>query len=258
MKTDSGVLRVLLVDDDEEDYFIARDLFEDIEHFDAEVEWIDTYEGAIEAFSEERHDVYFLDYHLGARDGLELLQDAISLGVTRPIIMLTGQGGRDVDLEAMKLGAYDYLIKGRITPAQLERSIRYALQHAASTEALRRTVQISSALLTVVSRLDQGVMITDPLQDDNPLVYVNDHFLTMTGYTRGEVLGRNPRFLQGPESEPTEIERMAHALSTGQPYFGTMRNYRADGTVYDNQLEIIPVRDVEGHISKYISLCREV
>ncbi|MEM1349881.1 MAG: PAS domain-containing protein [Myxococcota bacterium] len=257
MTKNLGVLRVLLVDDDEEDYLIARELFEDIEHFEADVEWLDTYERGIEAIGEERHDVYFLDYHLGARDGLELLQDAISLGVTRPIIMLTGQGGRDVDLEAMKLGAYDYLIKGRITSAQLERSIRYALQHSASTEALRRTVQISSALLTVVSRIDQGVMITDPLQDDNPVVYVNERFLQMTGYGRGEFLGRNPRFLQGPETEPAEIERMAQAMGTGQPYVGVMSNYRADGTVFRNHLEIVPVRDDEGHISKYVSLCRE-
>ncbi len=209
----------------------------------------------MEAISAKRHDVYLFDYHLGRHDGLELLRKAITLGLQSPVIMLTGQGGRVVDLEAMELGAYDYLIKGQITPNMLERAIRYALQHADSTVALRQTVQISSALLTAINHLDRGVMITDPLQDDNPVIFVNDFFLEMTRYARHEDLGRNSRFLQGAATDPREVTRMNQAITQGEIFQGRLHNYRKSGEVFLNELVIFPVRDNDGKISKFVSLC---
>lgn len=69
-----------------------------------------------------------VDYRLGAHDGLSLLRTIRSEGLTLPVILLTGQGDLQVDLEAMAAGAWDYLIKGQIDAQQLERSIRYAVE----------------------------------------------------------------------------------------------------------------------------------
>lgn len=250
-------MRVLLVDDDEEDYMIARDLFEDIEHGAYALDWVGEYEEALEVIGQRAHDVYLFDYHLGARDGLELLQDALKLGTRAPIIMLTGQGGRDVDVTAMELGAYDYLVKGQITGQVLERALRYAVQHAESTEALRSTVRISSALLAAVNRVEHGVMISDPLQEDEPLIFVNEHFLDMTGYARGDVLGRNARFLQGPETDPAEMQAMRERIAAREPYHGVVTNHRADGSAFRWDLSLYPVFDARDDLVHLVGVCKE-
>ncbi len=98
---------------------------------------------AIETLLCGRHELCFLDYHLGARTGLELLREALARGCRTPIIMLTGNGDSEVDVMAMEAGAADYLIKGRFGGPHLERSIRYAIGFAVerhqALEALRRS-----------------------------------------------------------------------------------------------------------------------
>ena len=107
------LVRVLIVDDDEDDYVITRDLLADVEGQEYELQWVSSYEGALKWIALNRHDVYFLDYRLGERNGLELLQEAIANGCKAPMILLTGQGDYLVAKEAIKAGAMAYLIKGR-------------------------------------------------------------------------------------------------------------------------------------------------
>ena len=92
---------------------------------------------ALEMMAGQEYDVYLLDYRLGSGTGVELLRAARQRGSQAPIIMLTGQGDREVDLEAMRGGADDYLTKGQINADLLERSLRYALERARVARALR-------------------------------------------------------------------------------------------------------------------------
>ena len=121
-------LDVLLVDDDPDDHVIVRDLLSEIEGLEVNLDWESSYEAGLEAIEREQHQVYLLDYRLGQRDGLELLKQAIKNGCKAPMILLTGQGERAVDIEAMNAGADDYLLKDRVDSTTLERSIRYALE----------------------------------------------------------------------------------------------------------------------------------
>lgn len=251
-------LRVLLVEDDEEDFMIARELFDDIQYHAYQLDWVEFYDDALTEIKRQRHDVYLLDYHLGARDGLELLGEAIAAGCCKPMIMLTGQGGHDVDVEAMRAGAYDYMVKGQITPGMLERSIRYAIEHAKSTDALRETVRITSALLTVAGNLDHGVAITDPLLPEEPLVYLNEAYAQMTGYSRQELLGRNPSILQGIQTNPRKVQEMRETLGRGEPYEGVITIHRADGSPLQQHISTYPVRDKKGIVVQRVSICREV
>jgi len=131
-------IRVLMVDDDEDDYVFARELFDDLGGGIA-IDWVANYDAALAALAEGRHDVCLLDYQLGPRTGLDLLKDAVARGISVPIIFVSGQANRDVDMQAMRAGAADFLIKGAITAAGLERSIRYTLQQRQHEEALRRS-----------------------------------------------------------------------------------------------------------------------
>ena len=122
------VIRVLLIDDDEDDFIITRDLLSDVREIRYELEWVQTFENGLEAIKRELHQVYLVDFRLGENDGLELIKTAIDEGIRKPFIILTGQGNRELDFQAMQIGASDYLVKNQLNVEILERSIRYSLQ----------------------------------------------------------------------------------------------------------------------------------
>lgn len=120
-------VKLLIVDDDEDDYLLAKDLLDDITRGPYEIDWASSYEEGEEALRENRHDLCLMDYNLGARDGIKLLRAAHDLGFNGPIILLTGMDQGEVDMQALEAGAVDYLVKANLTAEQLARSIRYAL-----------------------------------------------------------------------------------------------------------------------------------
>ena len=130
-------IRVLLVDDDQGDFEMIRVMLSKAEHQSYKLEWVSTFEEALDAFDGSRHDVYFLDYFLEDRTGLDLLKEAKARGITAPFIMLTGRGSRTVDMEAMEMGASDYLVKGLIDPDALERAIRHAMERNEGAKAIK-------------------------------------------------------------------------------------------------------------------------
>ena len=87
-----------------------------------------------------------------------------------------------------------------------------------------------------------GTIVTDPSQQDNPIIYTNRTFIEMTGYAQQEVIGRNCRFLQGPETDKNDIEKMRKAIAAEEAITLTLRNYRKDGSPFWNRLAIEPVR----------------
>ncbi|HLG15500.1 MAG TPA: PAS domain S-box protein [Blastocatellia bacterium] len=139
---DGDRLRILLVEDDEEDYNLTRDMLEKSVSPAIELDRVATYDAALKAFARSEHDLYLVDYRLPGRNGLELLRQAIAGGCQAPIIVVTGLGGREIDVEAMKAGAADFLVKGQFTAPTLERSIRHALQRAKSQAVLRKQAMI--------------------------------------------------------------------------------------------------------------------
>lgn len=124
---DKELIKILLVDDDEDDYIITSDLVDEIRGWQIEIDWADNYDLALEIILQQKYDVYLLDYRLGERNGLELLRKAIDKGCKAPMILLTGQSDREIDIEAMNAGAADYLVKASMDSLLLERSIRYSL-----------------------------------------------------------------------------------------------------------------------------------
>ena len=129
-------LRVLIADDDEDDYILTRDLLQRVGRQRVHLDWTPSFEAALEAIERNQHDVYLFDYHLGQSDGLELMREALARGCKAPIILLTGNDDWKTDVEAMKAGAADYLVKGQFDARLLERSIRYALERKRAQEEL--------------------------------------------------------------------------------------------------------------------------
>jgi DNA-binding NtrC family response regulator len=199
------VIRVLLIDDDEDDYVLTRSLVSEIKGELFQIDWVATYSEALVKIAQKQHDVYLVDYRLGKQSGLDLLQEALALNGDAPFILLTGQGDRSIDIAAMQAGATDYLVKGEMTALILERTIRYAIGYSHTLKTLRLALQEKSQLALALANISTGVVITDPNQPENPVIFVNAAFSELTGYTAAEVIGKNCRFLQGADSDPAVI-----------------------------------------------------
>jgi diguanylate cyclase (GGDEF)-like protein/PAS domain S-box-containing protein len=134
-------VRVVLVEDDEDDYVVTRDMLADQDRIRFTVEWCADYDQGLARIREQRDDVYLIDYRLGERTGLELVREGFASRPRAPVIILTGQSDYQTDLKATALGVTDYLVKQELTATALERSIRYALSHHKAVDDLSQSEQ---------------------------------------------------------------------------------------------------------------------
>ncbi len=131
-------ITITIIDDDEDDFILTEDYLSDIELITIHCKWISDFEDAEKEIQSEETDLFLIDYRLGKRSGLDLLKFARNNNSNKPIIILTGQGDREIDMLAMKMGADDYLIKSELSAEKLERSIRYAIERYISKEKINQ------------------------------------------------------------------------------------------------------------------------
>ncbi|MDH6065140.1 hybrid sensor histidine kinase/response regulator [Umezakia ovalisporum] len=198
-------IRVLLVDDDEEDYILTRDWFSEFQVAGCELEWIDNYEIAKDIIAQNNYDIYLVDYRLGIHSGLELLRQAIAEGCSSPIILLTGHGDREIDLEAMKAGAADYLEKSQLTAPLLERSIRYAMERKQTEQKIRQ----QAALLDVAT---DAIFVHHV---DDPVLFWNKAAESLYGWKKQEAIGKKTQELWHEKNEPLLQEAFKHLMQHG-------------------------------------------
>lgn len=178
-------IRVLMVEDDEDDFVLTRGLVATRENANIQLDWIDNYSDALAAIQRNEYDVYLVDYRLGEHTGIDLIQDAFRQGSSAPMILLTGQDDLSVDYSALELGAADYLVKGRIDAQLLGRSIRYALRQA---ETLAELVKNENKYRTLFERSMDAIFVMDNrmvFQDANPSVE------QLLGYSRADLTKLN-------------------------------------------------------------------
>ena len=157
-------IRILLVEDDEEDYLIARDLLADAGRPRESLDWVRTVPAALAALAKGKHDVVLVDHHLGADNGLDFLRRAQAEGLRGPFVFLTGTADRALDEEALRAGASDYLVKGQITASLLDRVLRHALERSRvederreSEQRFRLVADATPALLYVADAAGVGI-----------------------------------------------------------------------------------------------------
>ncbi len=109
-----------------------------------------------------------------------------------------------------------------------------------------------------IQTASQGVSIADARQPDNPLIYVNETFEEITGYSAGEVLGENCRFLQGEHTDEATVARLRTAIDAGEPVSVDVRNYRKDGTPFWNRVDVMPVTGEDGEVTHFLGLQADV
>jgi two-component system cell cycle sensor histidine kinase/response regulator CckA len=178
-------IKVLLIEDDEDDYVITRNMFAKIEEQSFQLEWEGSYAAAVETIKAGRHDIYLTDYRLGEHNGLDLVRLVAACGYKGLVIMLTGKGERRVDIEATMAGAADYLAKDSVTSVLLERSIRHALERKRAAEAL----QLSEQRYRDIVENAHDFIYSHDLKGN--YTSINNAGEQITGYTREETLTMN-------------------------------------------------------------------
>ncbi|MDX5346355.1 MAG: response regulator [Hymenobacteraceae bacterium] len=191
-------IKILLIDDDEDDYIITRDTILEIPGRNYTLDWTSSFNQALEKIKEDQYDVYLVDFRLGANNGLELITQAVEDGATAPFILLTGQSDRETDEKAMHAGALDYLVKGTFTPFDLERSIRYSIEHAKSLNEIQklneeleqRVVARTQELADVIRKLEQTnknlkqtqIELRKALEKEKELHELKSRFVTIASH----------------------------------------------------------------------------
>jgi PAS domain S-box-containing protein len=110
------------------------------------------------------------------------------------------------------------------------------------------------SFIKALQTAQQNFVVTDPSLPDNPIVYASQGFLNLTGYSLDQILGRNCRFLQGPETDPRSISRIRKAIETGCDMSVCLLNYRVDGGTFWNQFFIAALRDGDGEVTNYVGV----
>ncbi|MEO5819751.1 MAG: PAS domain S-box protein [Vicinamibacteraceae bacterium] len=153
--------------------------------------------------------------------------------------------GRMVDVEFV---SNVYLVHGT-------RVIQCNVRDITARKRMEREARLRERAIAAVS---QGILITDALAPDQPIVYASPGFTAITGYSADEAMGRNCRFLQGPDSEPAAIGMVREAVARGGGCVVELLNYRKDGTTFWNNVSISPVKDDDGTVTNFVGVQTDV
>lgn len=229
-------LHILVIEDDEDDYFLARRLLSKARGITCSIDWAQTYDEGLERITAREYDVALIDYRLDAQTGIDLLREALQQGCETPMVLLTGQGDLRVDLEAMAAGAADYLVKGQIDAQLLERSIRYARERKRADVRIRDQAQLLDKARDAISAFDL----------DGRVVYWNKSAEETTGYRVEEVEGKRIGDQLYAGRQDTLQEVWEHVLSEGE-WIGELQQTRKDGRTVVVESRWTLVRDAIGN-----------
>ena len=184
-------VKILLIDDDEEDFILTNDVVNEIRSRKYHLDWSSSYEDGKKKIFEKKHDAYLMDYRLGNEVGLELIKLAIQDGNDAPFILLTGVKDSQIDEEAEIAGASDYLVKGELTPEILDRSIRYCVAQAKTLQQIKelnsgleeRIDQRTEALATAIDELAKSQhSLKAALSKERELNELKSRFITTASH----------------------------------------------------------------------------
>lgn len=209
------MIKVLLVDDDEDDYFLTREYFQDLINWKFDITWCSTFRDAEKRIRNEKFDLYLFDYLLGESTGIDLIELACQFECEEPIILLTGKGDTKIAVEALRVGAADYLIKSELDAEKLERSIRYALERTSVMKALKHSER---RYRRIFEESNDFLFISDL---SGNIIDLNASAGVMTGYPEDDLKLRNIVDL---------IE---------DPQFEMLWNHISEHTIHDYEIRLL-------------------
>jgi diguanylate cyclase (GGDEF)-like protein/PAS domain S-box-containing protein len=227
-------LRVLIVDDDEDDYILCRHLLDAMPGWRVCSDWAPSYQTGLDALARPSHDVYLVDYRLGAESGLDWLEAAKALEIGAPVILLTGGSNPDVEQAALRGGAADFLIKGEYDAERLSRCLRYALERS---RLLAELYSEQRRYRLLFERAPMPMLICEG--EDCRLTLSNQAASELYGYSAEEFNGMPAFSLWSPDQRDA-VHRQKEYLGSGRVMVG--QHQRRNGQLFDVKLMIDTVQ----------------
>jgi PAS domain S-box-containing protein len=185
MPLSQQLLRILIVEDDEDDFLLINDYLKHLRAWKCEVKWIFRYDEAVQELCDDgKYTICFSDYRLGAKNGIDLIKDIHARNCLTPVILLTGKGNYEIDIEATKAGAFDYLIKSEMDEDKLERTIRYTLERVTNLQKIRDSER---KYRSIFENSKDIVFITGP---DTTIITINYAFTDILEMPVEESIGK--------------------------------------------------------------------
>ena len=203
-------------------------------------------------------DAVLLDLGLPDSTGAATLEAIRAPGRGAACIVLTGRDDETLVQQAMDGGVQEYLVKGEFNGAALARTVRQAVGRKRAELALQRASEENARWTTAIGNAPLGMVLVDATAPDMPIVFANPAFGRIAGYEEADVLGRNCRFMQGPDTDQEVLDHIRTAIREVQPFRGELLNYRKDGTTYWNELSISPVHDAAGRLTHFVGVTNDV
>ncbi len=253
-----STIRTLLVANGEERNGTASAL----EQGDCTVTAVDTATAALAELSTGEFDCLVSEYELPGDDGLSLLEAVRKTEPELPFVMVAADGDETVASQALLNGATRYVPRNGVE--SLDRLGDCVSEVAATTPDPPDRQDVSDhepstdEIARAVDEAPIGITLSEPSLPNNPIVYCNDAWQELTGYDRSDVLGRNPRLLQGPETDRETAETVREAIESERATTVEIRNYRSDGTPFWNELTVAPIYDDEGELTQYVGFQTDI
>ncbi len=207
------------------------------------VETLEEFLGALESF---HPDLILSDYKMPHFDGITALKLALERVPETPFIIITGSMNEDTAVECMKAGAWDYVIKEHV------KRLGHAVLGALSERDIRRERRRA---VMAVEQAAEMILITDA---DATIQYVNPAFESGTGYTRAEVVGKNPRFLKSGRHDSSFYRGIFEVINRGETWHGRFVNKKKNGALYTEECSISPLREPNGVVTSYVAVKRDI
>ncbi|MEZ3164914.1 PAS domain S-box protein [Halorubrum sp. RMP-47] len=148
--------------------------------------------------------------------------------------------------------------KTRIAPVMLDGDVKYIAGSTQNITEIRKQQRELRIFQQAINNTEVPITLSDPSQEDNPLVYVNDAYEQLTGYSEKEALGRNCRFLQGKDTDPEPVTALRTSIDAQDPNTVEFRNYRKDDTEFWNRLTVVPIYNDDGTLIRYLGTQQDI
>ncbi|HSF52931.1 MAG TPA: ATP-binding protein [Algoriphagus sp.] len=174
-------IKILLIEDDEDDAFLIKEYLSDVKNFVCELDWEPNPElGKLKALK-GNYDLFLIDFYLGKSTGLSIIDFIQKNKILTPAILLTGRNDAQIDVEASMAGAFDYLVKGDLRPNILERSIRYSIRQG---RIIRELDEKEKKYRSLFERSLDCIFLAN---SKFSILELNDSFLNFFGYKESEI-----------------------------------------------------------------------
>ncbi|NNN04903.1 MAG: PAS domain S-box protein [Elusimicrobia bacterium] len=186
-------------------------------------------------------------------------EDARRAGIAASATFPLREGGRPVAVLGLYAGRTNFFTPDQLaTLTEIAPIVSLALDRFAAEKRRRADEEELRLRDRAIQAASQGIIIADALAPDMPIIFVSPGFVRLTGYSLGEVLGRNGRFLQGRDTDPAAVAKIRAALASGRECRVELLNYRKNGSTFWNELTISPILDAGGAVTHFVGVQTDV